>query len=83
EMQQQGFQVFPNPTDGQINLKWDETLSGKIVISDIRGNIVDTVPFANSKSLAIPTNGIAQGIYSITCLDKNGSILAIKKIIVR
>lgn len=57
------LQIFPNPSQGTINLKMENTVENmKVRLSDIRGRIWYTKSF-NSNETSININNLSKGIY--------------------
>ena len=78
------FEVFPNPNNGQMTLKFEQ-LTGKIDVKvyDMRGTLIDNVQTYNevgSNSMAYNLKGSC-GVYFFVVTGKEGVVA--KKVIVR
>lgn len=79
EKQDEGmtFEVFPNPTEGLIYLKADESFNGIIQIYDESGRLVWNNQWKNTTTSTIDLTNYARGVYSIKITD-NSSFQIIK-----
>ena len=80
------FSLFPNPTDGKVNLVFDETLQGKATVEvyNLLGERMMTRAIghpAKGESLTLDLGGLASGLYIIKLNSENGSCS--KKVSVR
>ena len=80
-----GFNVVPNPNDGQMKLVFDH-LTGKVDIKvyDMMGNMIDDIHTFNgfdTNELEYNMEGRAKGIYFFVATGKEGTVS--KKVIVR
>ena len=80
-----GFDVLPNPNDGQMKLVFDH-LTGKVDIKvyDMMGSLVDDIQTYNGSEineLEYSMEGRAKGIYFFVATGKEGTVS--KKVIVR
>ncbi|MDF1696135.1 MAG: T9SS type A sorting domain-containing protein [Saprospiraceae bacterium] len=73
------FIVYPNPSQGQISVRTDvEITDFKVSVSDVLGRKIDASLTAQG------TINITQsGIYFVSLLDKNGDILATRKLLIQ
>jgi Zn-dependent metalloprotease len=60
--------IFPNPTDGQFMIRFDEFMESNIIISDISGRIIFQGKYA-SEIINIDLTLYADGTYFLTILD--------------
>lgn len=80
-----GFNVIPNPNDGQMKLVFDH-LTGKVNVKvyDMMGNLIDQIHTHNSlgyNELDYRIEGYPKGIYLFTATGKEGTIT--KKVIIQ
>jgi len=80
------FDLFPNPTDGKVNLVVGETLGGKAVVEvyNLLGERMMTTDFHHlqkSEVLGLDLNHLVSGLYIIKLNTENGSCS--KKVSVR
>ncbi len=80
-----GFDVIPNPNDGQMKLVFDH-LTGKVDIKvyDMMGSLIDDVQTYNgfdTNELEYSMEGRAKGIYFFVATGKEGTVS--KKVIIR
>ena len=80
-----GFNVIPNPNDGQMKLVFDH-LTGKVDIKmyDMMGSLIDCIQTYNgfdTNELEYSMEGRAKGIYFFVTNGKEGTLT--KKVIVR
>jgi hypothetical protein len=80
-----GFDVIPNPNDGQMKLVFDH-LTGKVDIKvyDMMGSLVDNIQTYNGSEineLEYSMEGRAKGIYFFVATGKEGTVT--KKVVIR
>lgn len=80
-----GFNVIPNPNNGQMRLVFDH-LTGKVIVKvyDIMGNLIDDIQTYNgfnSNELEYNIKGRENGIYFFVATGKEGTIS--KKVVIR
>lgn len=87
EDENKSFILFPNPSNGAINIKWyaEANTPFKIDIINLQGNIVKSVdyfPNKNGENIAnLPTESLANGTYIVSISDKEGNRLSKKMIV--
>jgi hypothetical protein len=69
--------LYPNPSDGQFTLAFDETLSGELLITDMTGRIVYYESFDNQNQIQVQLSE-KTGLYLLSLSTAKGTI--IKKI---
>lgn len=75
-----GFEIYPNPVEGQqINLLSTNTVEEVIIMNSL-GQIIKTIP--NAKSAMTIHLNVSPGVYFVTAKGKNGNKLT-KKVIVK
>ena len=80
------FELFPNPTDGQVNLVVGETLQGKAIVEvyNLLGERMMTKGFQHlqkGETLCLDLSNFVSGLYIIKLSTENGSCT--KKVSVR
>ncbi|MGB0914592.1 MAG: T9SS type A sorting domain-containing protein [Crocinitomicaceae bacterium] len=68
-----GVSIFPNPTEGFINITNDNKSSNNIIVYNTLGEVVLTKSTNNSTSINLSTEGT--GIYLIKVTNENGSFV--------
>lgn len=61
--QDQEILLFPNPTSSNVNIKFKNLLSGRIVIFSISGKVVYDKPFLNKENLVVGLQYLQKGQY--------------------
>jgi len=76
------FKVFPNPTNGNLNISLGNTFSGqaKATLIDIQGRQIQTTTFDASQLHTMNVSDISNGIYVLK-LDVNGKSISTKVVI--
>jgi bacillolysin len=73
--------IYPNPTDGQLNIQTGELAAGTILITDVVGKTVAQYAF-NSKQFTYDITDIsARGTYFIHFTNADGQYVTTKKIL--
>lgn len=67
-----GVFVYPNPVNEQLTIENIAVTTSAIVITDVLGQTVHTVPVTGSK-VAVNTTGLAPGVYFIHLVSENGT----------
>lgn len=59
------FQVYPNPSHGEINISLGKlmTESFEVIISDMAGNKVHSESFSDVQNFKLNTKGLSKGVY--------------------
>ncbi|MCB9192314.1 MAG: T9SS type A sorting domain-containing protein [Flavobacteriales bacterium] len=65
------FEVYPNPTLGNINIQINSPISGFLVISNSLGQVVDRFQFRNKQQLEIELEG-PKGLYMVEIFTESG-----------
>ncbi|MCZ6595452.1 MAG: T9SS type A sorting domain-containing protein, partial [Bacteroidetes bacterium] len=70
----EAISVFPNPTDGLLNIiSPDEPITG-IEVYDVRGRKLNDIPVNSQGNYTIDISDLESSVYFITIITKNGSI---------
>ena len=78
-----GMQVFPNPAENQVNVRWQGKVSGQLVLTDLNGRVLKRFAVDDTDTLQFSTDGLATGSYQLSRTDANGTILEIKQIVIK
>ena len=81
--QQKTMQLYPNPTEGLVNVKWDGASDGQIRILSPEGKDLRRIGFTQAEYVDIATDGLPKGWYTLARLDKNGKIIETEKLIIK
>tara|TARA_R110000737_G_scaffold282322_2_gene288975 strand:+ start:17507 stop:19132 length:1626 start_codon:yes stop_codon:yes gene_type:complete len=77
KLEESSIGLYPNPSDGQFTLAFDETLSGELLITDMTGRSVYHENFYNQNQIQVQLSE-KTGIYLLSLSTAKGTI--IKKI---
>ena len=77
------MQMFPNPAENQVEIHFEAGSEGQIQICDLNGKIVKTLGFSHADALVMPLEGLAKGCYFVKRVHQNGTVLEVKKLIVK
>ena len=77
------MQVFPNPTEGRVNVKWGKASDGQIRLTGADGKELRKIAFSQSDGIAFSTEGLPKGYCTVTLVNKEGVILATEKLIIK
>jgi hypothetical protein len=75
------MKIFPNPTNTSINLEFEETVSGRIVIFDALGKEILSKGIEKANYSEIKVDRFPNGIYFIAVIDEYNQVLNHSKII--
>ncbi|BAO55025.1 T9SS type A sorting domain-containing protein [Nonlabens marinus] len=75
------FSVYPNPSNGVFNIKWQMEAEYSYSVSDLTGKIILQSDNSNAKTSQMDLTGVATGMYFLK-ITSNGTSAA-KKLIVR
>ena len=74
--------IFPNPASDYLKFQFDPAWQGEITIHDLSGmEIRKTCIPQHSSLMEISLKGITKGLYIISFINKDGSVLSFKKLI--
>ena len=65
EVQQPSHKLFPNPTDDQVTLQWNQEESGCVKVYDSHLRLVKTIPYNYCKQLTFSLQDLAHGVYFV------------------
>lgn len=82
EFAENSFSVFPNPSNGQINISMRASLGeGKVQIVDLNGRVVFSQESTLEGTVSIDASGLAKGIYLIQVA--NDTVSQTEKLIIK
>jgi hypothetical protein len=76
-------QVYPNPATSLLHVSFAAPFDGTLTISNAAGATVYSKQLSKSRSLDIPTDGLATGIYSLVLTDRREGTSTVRQIAVR
>ena len=77
------MQVYPNPSDGHVRMRWNGVFDGQIRVVGVDGKELKRLHFAEAESVEFSTEDLPQGCYTVMCHDKEGRVLSVEKLIVK
>ena len=81
--QNKTMQVYPNPSNGRVNVKWHGICNGHISLVAPDGKEVRRVGFTQAESVAIATSDLPQGCYTVTRFGTDGKAVETDKLIIK
>ncbi len=66
-----GVEVFPNPTNNAVNIRWEENVS-QIQVTDAQGKILRTLDVAGMKETSVELSGVSAGMYFVQVISDEG-----------
>jgi hypothetical protein len=79
EIEKSPFNIFPNPSQGLINIEYSSRITGKVFITNGVGQRVKSIELSKSIDLSM----FEKGIYHLTIVDNNGTMLKTQRIILQ
>ena len=76
-------QLYPNPAEGQVRMTWDGAFEGQICIVGVEGKELKRMNFSQTESVEFSTADLPKGCYTVMCLDKEGKVILMEKLIVK
>ena len=80
---EKAMQLFPNPTEKQVQVTWNGIADGQLCLRDMNGKALKQIGFSQAESLSLSLEGLAKGCYIVERMDKNGLIVEQGKLIVK
>ena len=68
----EAISIFPNPTEGIMNIVSPVALINQVTISDLRGRIVTDLNFNNLRNLEISLSALKSTVYLVTIHSEQG-----------
>ena len=78
-----GMWVFPNPAEAQAEIRWEGLSDGQILLCDMNGKTLKELAYIQSERQVLPLEGLAKGCYFVKRVHQNGTVLEVKKLIVK
>lgn len=75
------IRVFPNPTDGLLNIQGLPS-NGMVVVRDVLGRCIKSIQIAADNS-SLQMNDLESGCYLIDVLDLNNQLLTTKRVVLK
>jgi hypothetical protein len=83
EEEELGIKVYPNPTGGELTLSFEKSFSGGVRVTDLLGKeVMPLTILKNEKEYQMTLPDVVSGVYWITFLGENQSLLFQKKAVV-
>lgn len=70
-----GFQIFPNPADDQLNLKFNVSTTGKVVLLNSLNEEISASDFSQTDFTSISLLNLASGFYFIVIETEKGKFI--------
>ena len=80
---QKTMQLYPNPTEGHVNVKWNDVTDGQIRIMSPEGKELRRIGFTQAESVDIATSDLPKGWYTVTRIGKDGRVVETEKLIIK
>ena len=81
--EQKTMQIYPNPAEGHINVKWNENADGEIRILSPEGKELRRVGFRQAHGVDIATDGLPQGWCTLVRVGNDGQVIETEKLIIK
>ena len=75
ETLQPTFNLFPNPSDDQVTLQWEQPESGCVKVYDAHLRIVKSLPYQNCQEVRFSIKDLKKGLYLVETNGKKGKII--------
>ena len=82
-LSEKAMQLFPNPAENQVEIRWETVTDGQIQVHDLNGKIVKTQDFSRCEALVMPLEGLSKGCYFVKRVGRDGTVLEVKKLIIK
>jgi PKD repeat protein len=82
EIKQEGVGIYPNPSNGLINLQFESERDRYVKVYSMVGNEVFRID-SQKANLSMDLRSLPGGIYFIRVMDENGSQVNTQKLIIR
>lgn len=77
------IQLYPNPAQGQVRVSWKGATDGQIRIVGVDGKELKRIGFSQAESVDFSTSDLPKGCHTVMCLDKEGRVVSVEKLIVK
>ena len=81
--QQKTMQLYPNPAEGHVNVKWNGVADGEIRILSSEGKELRRVGFRQAQGVDIATDGLPQGWCTLVRVANDGQVIETEKLIIK
>lgn len=75
--------AIPNPAEDTVRLRWSKSLDGKLVVTDLQGNLLHETKVNKNTSVMINISSWPAGVYFVALSDKTGKSNAAIKFVKR
>ena len=79
---EQSIELFPNPANDWVQLKWNQIPVNRIELLDMYGRVISSDIIQHVNSWTYSTAHLAEGVYFIK-LHGDANEIAVKKIVVK
>ena len=80
---QKTMQLYPNPTEGHVNVKWNDVTDGQIRIMSPEGKELRRIGFTQAENVDIATSDLPKGWYTVTRIGKDGRVVETEKLFIK
>ena len=80
---QKAMQLYPNPAEGHVNVRWNEVADGEIRILSPEGKELRRVGFRQAQGIDIVTDGLPQGWCTLVRVGNDGQVIETEKLIIK
>ena len=77
------LQMFPNPTEDLIRLRWEEPADGMIRIVSLDGKELRRAVFRQAEGVSLSTEGLPKGYCTVMRINKAGEVVDTRKLIIK
>jgi N-acetylneuraminic acid mutarotase len=81
ELKNVEFSIFPNPSTGSFTVHSKSNKIKTIQVYATDGRCIYTIEYTDFQKITLDRNNLTNGIYSVACLDNQGSILGTQQLI--
>jgi len=69
----EGVSIYPNPSEGLVNVSNDNNVENTIIVHDLSGRLITTTTATAATTIDLSANGT--GVYTVTVSNENGSVV--------
>jgi hypothetical protein len=70
ENKKNNFEIYPNPTENKVNIKFIDHSIKKILLTDLKGNILQEIE-SSEKEVQLSLEKVSSGIYFVAIKEEN------------
>jgi hypothetical protein len=74
-----GVSIYPNPSEGLVNISNDNSVENTIIVHDLAGRQIMSTTASSATTIDLSANGT--GVYTVTVANENGSV--VERIIIK